>query len=90
MKEEIVINPKYVDAYFELANIYFKRNDLNQLVYYLEKSKELRPKDPMINNNLLLTYINLKQKKKAEDLVNFMNMNGLSIPQKLIDDIKAL
>jgi tetratricopeptide (TPR) repeat protein len=90
LKEEIVINPKYVDPYFELANIYFKKNDLNQLLYYLEKSKELRPKDSMINNNLLLTYIKLNQKKKAEDLVNFMNMNGLYIPQKVTEDIKAL
>lgn len=90
LKEEIILNPKYVEAYFELSGIYFKQNNFNEVVVYLEKCKELRPNDPLINNNLLLTYIKLRQKQKAEQLVQFMNQQGINVPQAALYDIRAL
>jgi hypothetical protein len=90
IKEEIEINHTYVEAYFELSHIYFLRNDLNEAVKYLEKCKELRPTDPMINNNLLLTYIKLREKSKAEQLSAYMLQQGLKVPEQAMKDIQAL
>ncbi len=90
LKEEIEINPTYIEAYFELSHIYFLRNDLAQAVQYLEKCKELRPDDPMINNNLLLTYIKMKEKAKAEQLSAFMLQKGLTVPDQALKDIQVL
>jgi tetratricopeptide (TPR) repeat protein len=90
IKEEIEINPTYVEAYFELSHIYYLQNNLSESVKYLEKCKQLRPDDPMINNNLLLTYIKLKNKAAAAQLSKFMLSKGMTVPDAALQDIEKM
>lgn len=90
LKEEIEINPTYIEAYFELSHIYYLQNNLNESLKYMEKCKELRPDDPMINNNLLLTYIKLAKKEEALNLSQYMLRRGMNIPAAALREIENL
>ncbi|MGB3591109.1 MAG: tetratricopeptide repeat protein [Nonlabens sp.] len=40
------------ELYFNLGNAFYKKNEIGESIYYLEKARQLNPDDPEIKNNL--------------------------------------
>jgi len=88
--EEIKINPTYTEAYFELSHLYFMRNQTDSTLKYLLLSRDHQPVDPMINNNLLLTFINRRDYDGAKKQVAYMKQNGLTVDPNAERQAEAL
>lgn len=90
LREEISINPTYTEAYFELSHLFFEKNNMDSTLKYLNLSKQFQPLDPMINNNLLLTLINLNDYNGAKAQVNYMQQNGLVVDQPTLQKVELI
>jgi len=88
--EEIKLNPTYTEAYFQLSHLYFQQNKLDSTLKYLLLSREHQPNDPMINNNLLLTFIQLGDYGGAKNQMAFMQQNGLVVDGGAAAKVEAM
>jgi len=66
-------NPNFVDAYFQLALVYVRLNDLDNAALYLRKSMEMKPEEEKYSKalkNLVQQYLregeNLRQRRNSE------------------------
>ena len=90
LREETVLNPTYTEAYFELSHIYFMKGNIDSSFKYLLVCRKFQPKDQVINNNLLSTYIRMNDYKGAKEQSNYMISNGLQVEQNVINAMEAL
>jgi tetratricopeptide (TPR) repeat protein len=90
LREEIKLNSTYTEAYFEMSHLFFRQNRLDSTLKYLQLSRERQPVDPMINNNLLLTFIQLNDYNGAKQQVNYMQQNGLAVDGGLAQQVEAI
>ena len=74
---------KNPDVYFLLAQLAYMKQQYDQSAIYLEKVIELEPLHPQANPNLVLVYIQLNKKEKAERMLEGMRLKGMQIPANL-------
>jgi len=86
-KKEISISDYYM-CYFHLARVAFVKNDKPAAIQYLETYLDRNPSDPQGNNNLLLLYMETKQKEKARNTVANMKQYGIQIPAGVEEQLK--
>jgi hypothetical protein len=83
--EQHFLTEKKVSNYFEcdfhLADIAFKKKDYKGSIAYLQQYLKRNPTNPMANNNLLLLYIETKQKDNAAAQAKRMTELGMATPK---------
>jgi hypothetical protein len=70
------------DNYFNLARVYFLKQDLDSAAWCLENVIRLDPAHPQANHNLLLLYLQTGQKEPAKEQATRMRALGLEIPRE--------
>lgn len=92
--EKYFLNEKNTSGYYEcdfyLSRIAYEKKNVNQAIQYMETYLEHDPDNRMANNNLLLMYMETKQKTKAQRQVKSMQEKGLTLPQVTIRQVEAL
>lgn len=79
LKEVIVLDPYFTDAYDMIAVAYRRINQLDTAIEYYKRSLKIFPKNRLAQNNLGMTYIQDYQYIKAEEVYkNLLNLNGIS------------
>jgi 4-amino-4-deoxy-L-arabinose transferase-like glycosyltransferase len=75
---------------FHLAAIAFAKKDFITAEHYLESYTTAAPTNADANNNLLLLYIQEKQKDKALAQIKKMQQNGVSVAPVLVQQAQSL
>jgi tetratricopeptide (TPR) repeat protein len=78
----------FSESWFELAHIAFMKKDLKAAENALSKAVLQMKFDPIVNSNLLLLYLDLKEFDKAESQLEKMKKNGLNIPEGAEERLK--
>lgn len=79
LRNEIRLNPKFPDTYFELAHVCFLKNDWEGAKNNLIEFLTFRPADEGSNNNLLKLYYDSKQYPEARQQIIRMEQMGLKV-----------
>lgn len=70
MVEEIIReDPKIVDAYFTLGNLYFKWRKFDKALESFFQALDLKPNDSFVVINIANSYIQMNQLEKAKDFI---------------------
>lgn len=77
------------DNYFNLAMVYFKKNNLDSAAWCLEHVIALDPLHPQANNNLSLLYMQLNRKQEARNLFESMQQRGVDIPAQFREFVES-
>ncbi len=77
------------DNYFNLALVYFRKNNLDSASWCLERVIELDPLHPQANNNLSLLYMQLNRKPEARRLFESMQQRGMEIPAQFREFVES-
>lgn len=77
------------DNYFNLAMVYFKKNNLDSAAWCLEHVITLDPLHPQANNNLSLLYMQLNRKQEARKLFESMQQRGVDIPAQFREFVES-
>lgn len=80
----------YYECDFYLARVAMEKKDMNGAIGYLERYVTRDPANPQANNNLLLLYIDTRQKAKAEAQAKHMNEMGMPVPAEITNRINQL
>jgi tetratricopeptide (TPR) repeat protein len=81
MLKELVYNPGFIDAVFDLARVYYELGDKEQSIQYLEESTQLAPALILAKQNLLLMYMETNQREQALDKIEFWKKNHEPLPE---------
>jgi len=92
--ERYFLKEKKISDFFEcdmrLAQIYVTKNDFPTAERYLESYIHKDPLNPMANNNLLLIYVQQKEKQKALQQIKNMGTNGLPVNYQIAQQANSL
>lgn len=80
----------YFECDFYLAQIDFHRKDLNGAQKHLERYLTRDSLNGPANNNLLLLYLQTRQKRQASGQIQAMQHRGIMVPQGIIQQVQAL
>lgn len=83
LEKEITINPKYMDAYANLAQCCVEMKDYACAEKNLLKFLELNPKEQMISNNLLLIYKEQKKFAEGKKFADKMKAEGMDVNEEV-------
>ena len=75
------------DNYFNLARVFFLKNQFDSAAWSLENVVKLDPGNPQANHNLLLLYLQLGRKPEARTLLEAMKAKGLEIPPEAVEQV---
>lgn len=79
LRNEVRLNPNFLDTYFELAHVCFMKNDLEGAKKNLIKYLTFKPDDESSNNNLLKLYYDQKQYPEAHQQIIRMEQMGMKV-----------
>lgn len=86
-RKELSISDYYM-CYFHMARVAFEKNDKPAAIHYLEVFLDKDPSDEQANNNLLLLYLDTKQKEKAKTQVQKMKQYGITVPSGIEEQLQ--
>ncbi|PZF74894.1 glycosyltransferase family 39 protein [Taibaiella soli] len=73
----------YYECDFYLARVAMEKKDMPGAISYLEHYIVRDPNNPQANNNLLLLYLDTRQKAKADAQVKHMTEMGMAVPAEI-------
>lgn len=85
---EVATNPQ-PDSYFTLAQLWFKKNQLDSAGIYLQKVIGLAPLHPEANHNLAVLYYQTGRLEKAREVIVAMQEKGMAVNQDLMPILKS-
>lgn len=97
-----VIHQNYYSAelYYNLANAYFKNNQLGKAILYYEKARKINPSDEDISHNLKIAYSRTIDKIETKDnffieitrnnILNRLNTNTIAYISSVLSVLTAI